>query len=37
MVATARRAEQTAVWGVLALSGAAALVALDLWRGGRRR
>lgn len=36
MVATARRAEQTAVWGVLALAGAAALVALDLWVTRRR-
>lgn len=31
MAAAARRAERTAVWGVLALSGAAALVVLDLW------
>jgi len=31
MVAAARRAERTAAWGVLALSGAAAVVLADLW------
>ena len=31
MVAATRRAERTAAWGVLALSGAMVLVVLDVW------
>ena len=31
MAAASRRAERTATWGLLALSGAAVLVVLDVW------